>query len=127
MVRVSHNGSPEGRAIVASHAMAQRQQWSNEQACIRWLIAHHGVGLVRPDDGWVNRSDNTVAPEAYPAHHPRPLARGARIALGSPVCSDVVFGKYRICEVVETLYHPISGLRYRFEEIVPSFEIKRAA
>lgn len=62
-------------------------------AAIKWLIDKLGVAAIHPDDGWVNRKENTVH-LVYPRYKAE-IVHGSLIALGQP------WSGYRIVKVIE--------------------------
>jgi hypothetical protein len=88
-------GSITGPASVVASAIAfEQSERAKEQAWADDLI-RRGVKAAHPDDGWVNREENTVT-FAYPRFDHSPAA-GDVIALGDP-------DKFRLVRVTDTRY-----------------------
>lgn len=89
--------------------VAEREQKTKEFC--NYLISN-GVKALHPDDGWVDRKNNTIF-FCYPKFK-LDIAVGDKIALGN-------FEKYRIVEVVEIIPLIIyadenNKFRYKFRE-----------
>ena len=85
------NGSVEGNAFQSLWGQVCRDSHEREQQWIRGLRAA-GIKAAHPDDGWVNRKDNTVSFQ-YPQFNDG-VKDGDLIALGWP-------DKYRIVRVTK--------------------------
>ncbi len=87
-------------------------------ASLAYLRERFDIAAVHPDDGWVNRSQNSVR-FAYPAFDRGP-AIGELIALGwAEINRGPVIGRFRIVRVVEIL----GVAHYRFEDHTAAFDI----
>lgn len=74
-------------------------------------LKKQGVKALHPDDGWVDRKENTVY-FCYPDFLEE-INVGDQIALGD-------YKEYRICQVIEIISQSrifAGGFRYKFKEI----------
>lgn len=110
--------SSDPKAVALWNSIAARH--ANEQAAASSQLRALGVKLEHPDDGWVNRDQNSVSP-CYPRFdlNPKP---GDLIALGWPDSG------YRLvrCINVERRGVLISKTVYLFEDTGERLEGSRA-
>lgn len=74
-------------------------------------LKEQGVKAAHPDDGWVDRKNNTVLLQ-YPQFD-NGVEVGDTIALGGSC------GKTSLVRVTALMYSPLVGVRYTFEPIEP--------
>ena len=90
-------------AMICQSAKAHQEKSSHE------LVTKWRCAAEHPDDGWVDRKENTIS-LVYPPFKNK-IVVGSRIALGWPSSG------YRIVEVTEIIPGMFSGERYRFKEL----------
>lgn len=91
-------------AAISRASYARRDEWVQQ-------LRQEGVRAIHPDDGWVDRKQNSVH-FCYPRLLLLPIQPGDIIVLGSPDR----FRRCRITKVEPWLVFP-SNLNYYFEEI----------
>jgi len=102
---VSSNGSKAGDDFVAEYAKICAEQKEQERQWVKSLRVQ-GIKAAHPDDGWVEREENTVH-FAYPQFDDG-VSIGDLIALGWEY-------KFRVVKVIDVIQGKFTGLvRYRF-------------
>lgn len=103
---VQSNGSAAGERFVAAYAEACR---ASRVAMDAWLqsLRERGVYTASPDDGWVDRAENSWTPPSY-ANMIGPIGVGTEIVLGTPRA-------FRIVRVTEVRTSTFGITRYFFD------------
>lgn len=101
--------SPAGDAFAARFARISAEYEETERGWVANLKAQ-GIAAAHPQDGWVDRKNNTVH-LAYPQFaETEKLKPGARIALGQ-------FNKFRIVEIIRKEEDVFGMIWWRFREL----------
>jgi hypothetical protein len=125
-IQARSNGSRAGDNFLALFERIQAHQAANQRHCTAWLIENHAIAAEHPDDGWVDRFENTLL-LCYPPFRRDPQV-GDMIALGSPTCDAAPAGRYRLVRVTDIRMGLISRTpTYSFEPVGEPFEVPGAA
>ena len=107
------NGSHSGNEFMRLMIGYDQRYKTNKAFCRAWLRAH-GIKLAHPDDGWVDRKNNSFMP-AYPLFDDYPR-EGDKIALGDASSDGPLLGHFRIVKITGVRKGVLSGHNhYQFE------------
>jgi hypothetical protein len=111
-------------SFAALYGETHRRQNENKAACVDRLRDLFKVAAIHPDDGWVNRKENTVE-LTYPSYR-RDVQIGDLIALGSESCDVDPIGRFRLVRVTgaEKRGLLVPDFRYSFVEEVGPFDLR---